>query len=520
MRLYAIITALLLISIQLASQSPKREVRAVWLTTVANIDFPSQRGLATASQKQELIKILNQHQENGINTIIFQIRPCADALYESILEPWSRYLCGKQGDAPSPFYDPLEFIITEAHNRNMELHAWINPFRVRLNKRDALTKTHPYIKHPEWGWNYNNKTYFDPGVPEVRDHTIKVIRDIVRRYDVDGIHFDDYFYPYKNGNTLALPDKSTFKKYQGTFADNQIGDWRRNNVNTFIQEASRVIKEEKAWVKFGISPFGIWKNSKSANDGLPTKTAASNYDMLYADIIKWQKEGWIDYCAPQLYWAIGYKHADFEKLLEWWNNNAYGRHMYIGHGLYKVNVKSREKAWQSYYEIEKQLIYTRRMENISGNIYYSSKHLTSKKELTPLCSALRQNYYKNPALQPLMPWIDNKAPKPPTKVEFSSNGVSNKISWRAPKYKDPMDKAYKYIIYKGGSKTDLGPEKMVTIDTKTEYDLPMNSEGGTYYITCIDRMQNESKAIEIHIKKNQLGSIVFRKEETLTQLID
>lgn len=520
MRLHIIFAIVLLTSLRAVAQSPKREVRAVWLTTVANIDFPSKKGLSSNDQKKEIIETLDTHRENGINTIVFQVRPCADAFYESELEPWSKYLNGQQGVAPQPAYDPLAYIIDEAHKRNMELHAWINPFRVRLNKRDVLSKDHPYAKHPEWGWDYNNKTYFDPGVPEVREHTIAVIRDIVKRYDVDGIHFDDYFYPYRSGHARSLPDKDTFNKYKGEFEKSEIDDWRRNNVNTFIKEASEAIKEEKAWVKFGISPFGIWKNSETPGDGLPTKTAASNYDMLYADIIKWQREGWIDYCAPQLYWAIGYKHADFAKLLEWWNDNTYGRHMYIGHGLYKVDAKSKEKAWQSYFEIEKQLNYTREMENISGNVYYSSKHLTRKKEFTPLCKALKENYYRDYALLPLMPWIDNKAPKSPAGVKFSNDGISNRISWKAPKYKDPLNKAYRYIVYKTKNKNDLRPETMVCISTDTEYNLPLYSEGGTYFITCIDRMHNESKASEIHIKKEQLGSIVFRKDETFSQTLD
>jgi len=496
------------------AEVPKREMRAVWVTTVANIDFPSQPNLSTEEQKQEIRQLLDLHQADGINAIIFQVRPAADAFYQSEMEPWSRYLCGKQGQAPTPFYDPLAYIIEEAHKRHMELHAWVNPFRVRSNKTDQLVEEHPYMQNKWWGWDYNGKTYFDPGIPDVREHTMQVVLDIVRRYDIDGIHFDDYFYPYRSHSNAKLPDENTFRRFGGEYYPDRIEDWRRENINILIRELSQAIKEEKAWVKFGISPFGIWKNTTSKEDKLPTKNATSNYDILYADVIKWLKEGWIDYCAPQLYWAIGYKPADYAKLLKWWNANSYGRNMYIGHSLYKINSQSEEEAWRSPLEIERQIDALRQMDHISGSIFYSSKHLTKRKDVAPLREALRENYYKYYSLMPTMAWIDDKAPDPPRAIQVISSPRGNRIAWEAPRYKSEMDKAYRYIIYKVEEKSRhmLNAENIGAITDETNYYLPPNTKWGYYLITAIDRMQNESKAKLIKIDEKALSSIVFQKE--------
>lgn len=503
----------------LMAQSPKREMRAVWVTTVANIDFPKRSGSSTEMQKKELREILNQHKADGINAIFFQVRPTADAFYQSDIEPWSRYLSGKQGKAPVPFYDPLAYIIEEAHKRNMELHAWINPFRVRLKTSDKLSPGHPYIQNKWWGWDYGGKTYFDPGIPQVREHSEKVVLDIVARYDIDGIHFDDYFYPYRTSSNSKIPDHKSFRQYGGKYYPRNKDDWRRENVNTFIKSVSKSIKDIKPWVKFGISPFGIWKNSSSPEDKLPTKNGTSNYDMLYADVLKWMKEGWIDYCAPQLYWAIGFKQADYSKLLTWWDDHTYGRNMYIGHSLYKINRDSQEEAWRSPVEIERQIKALRNSENISGSIFYSSKHLTSRSDVKPLRESLRNDYYKNYALMPNMPWIDNKAPSAPRTVQFITSSKGNRIAWEAPRHKNEMDKAHWYVVYKVDklkSKEQLTADKIVCITQETSYYLPLESRGGYYVITALDRMQNESKPQYISIRQEQLSSVVFRKDESLS----
>ena len=517
MRIILLFLSTLAIITSLA-QSPKREMRAVWVATVANIDFPKSPKSSVSTQKKEICNILDQHQADGINAIFFQVRPAADAFYQSELEPWSRYLNGTQGKAPQPFYDPLTYIINEAHKRNMELHAWINPFRVRLKSSDKLTADHPYSKHKWWGWNYGGKTFFDPGIPEVRDHTKKVVLDIVSRYDIDGIHFDDYFYPYRTKANSDLPDSKSFRQYGGKYYPNKIEDWRRNNVNTFIRDVSKSIKKIKPWVKFGISPFGIWKNSTQPDDKLPTKNGTTNYDILYADVIKWMREGWVDYCAPQLYWAIGFEQADYSKLLAWWDDHTFGRNMYIGHSLYKIDLESQEEAWRSPVEIERQIKALRKTENISGSVFYSSKHLIRRNDVKPLREALRNNYYKDYALMPEMPWIDNKAPSPPRSVQFISSSNGNRITWEAPRYNNEMNKAYWYVIYQitnQHTKTLLKAENILTVTQKKSYSLPIESKGGYYVITALDRLQNESRPQYIEIQQTELSSVVFRKYDTI-----
>lgn len=519
-----IILAIIILTLYLhtINASPKREMRAIWVTTVTNIDFPQKPGSTPKTLKKEINYLLDQHQRDGINAIFFQVRPASDAFYKSSYEPWSKYLTGDQNKSPLGGFDPLGYMIEQAHKRQMEVHAWVNPFRVRLNTKDKLCKSHPYTQHPNWGWDYDNKTYYDPGLPAVRRHTRNVIVDIVRHYDIDGIHFDDYFYPYRKDDHSPLPDQETFKYYGGKYYPNNIHDWRRENINIFIQEVSKAIKEEKAWVKFGISPFGIWKNSSTPEDKLPTINGLSNYDRLYADIIKWMKEGWIDYCVPQLYWAIGYAQADYEKLLHWWDKNSFGRNIYVGHSLYKINKDSEEIAWRSPKEIERQIKALRATTNFSGSAFYSSNHLLYRDDVRPLRNTMRNELYKDIALPPEMPWIDNKSPNAPRNIQFAASSNGNLIYWDEPNYKDDMNKAFAYIIYKidKAKKSELTAGNIITITNKTNYRLPLSSKGGIFAITSLDRMKNESKASTIAIEQQRLNSVVFLKsDETFTQLL-
>ena len=258
-----------------------------------------------------------------MNAVILQVRPTADAFYPSELEPWSRYLTGTPGKAPKPFYDPLQFWIDECHKRGMELHAWLNPYRVAQNAKEPLAANHIAFQHPDWILEYGGKLYFDPGLPQTREFVTKVVKDIVTRYDVDAIHFDDYFYPYPL--TEEFPDTTSFKIYNRAFLPENKADWRRENVDILIEMLSDTIKAVKPWVKFGISPFGVWRNLTDDPRGSDTKAGTTNYDQLYADVIKWQEKGWIDYLLPQLYWQIGHSSVDFEILANWWKDYAYGR---------------------------------------------------------------------------------------------------------------------------------------------------------------------------------------------------
>jgi len=295
MRLLFLISILFCLNLQ-AQQAPKREFRAVWVATVNNIDWPSKQGLSTVQQKKEVIDILNMHAKNGMNAIIMQIRPTADAFYPSELEPWSRYLSGTPGKAPSPYYDPLQFWIDECHHRNMEFHAWLNPFRVSQNAGEPLAANHIAFKHPDWIINYGGKLYFDPGLPQTREFVVKVVNDIVSRYDVDAIHFDDYFYPYPLKD--EFPDDQSFAQYNRGYSPEQKTAWRRDNVDMVIQMLSLNIKQTKPWVKFGISPFGVWRNKADDPEGSETTAGTTNYDHLHADILKWQKNGWFDFSLP------------------------------------------------------------------------------------------------------------------------------------------------------------------------------------------------------------------------------
>ena len=301
---------------------PKREFRAAWIQAV-NGQF---KGMPTEKMKATLIGQLNSLQGAGINAIIFQVRPEADALYASKIEPWSRYLTGVQGRAPQPYWDPMEFMIDECHKRGMEFHAWINPYRVKTSLANQLAPQHIYNRHPEWFLTYGNQLFFDPALPQSRDYICQVVSDIVSRYDVDAIHMDDYFYPYPTKG-VEFPDSASFARYGRGF-DN-IGDWRRSNVNLLIRKIHETIRGLKPWVKFGVSPFGIYRNQSS--DPLGSRTRGlQNYDDLYADVLLWAREGWIDYNIPQIYWQIGHPVADYAELVDWWAKHSEGRPLFIG----------------------------------------------------------------------------------------------------------------------------------------------------------------------------------------------
>ncbi|GET27617.1 glycoside hydrolase family 10 protein [Prolixibacter sp. NT017] len=476
---------------------PKREFRGVWVATVANIDWPSKPGLPVAKQKQEIIDLLNMNKRNGMNAVIVQIRPSADAFYPSELEPWSKYLEGKQGVAPKPFYDPLAFFIKEAHKRGMEFHAWLNPYRVKNDTLDTLAASNIVNQHPDWAWNYGKKMYFDPGNPHVRDFVTAVVRDIVKRYDVDAIHFDDYFYPYRVANQ-EFPDSTTFKKYPRGFAPDQIDDWRRDNVDLIIQQLSKAIKEVKPWVKFGISPFGVWRNKKDDPDGSNTNAGTTNYDGLYADIIKWQREGWIDYTLPQLYWRIGHPLVDFDELAHWWARHTYGRSMYIGQAVYRLDKHSKIPDWRTPAELTDQIKMIRSIPGLEGSAWFSSKHFA--RHLEGFQKELRDEYYRTPAIVPTMPWIDDKAPDAPSNLQVEKVKHGREITWQAPQTDDEMNKARFFAVYRCGKNDSIDvsdPEYLIDVTGEDGYFvkrrfLHIFRKKYFYKVTTLDRLNNES----------------------------
>ena len=429
-RIYTILTCLLFLPLwggQVGFLRAEIGFRGAWIATVANIDWPSQEAVGNDSlQKAEMTWLLDSLQSLGLNAIILQVRPTADALYYSELEPVSHWLTGKQGEWKQPHptspqgeetdfqipWDPLEWTIGEAKKRDMEVHVWLNPYRVNLAKTDTsmISADHIFRRHPEWFWEYNKQWYFDPGLEETREWICTVVQDIVQRYDIQAIHMDDYFYPYPSGK-LPLPDAETFQKYPRGF-DN-IEDWRRNNVNLAIQAISETIHECKDSVEFGISPFGVWRNAAVDSTGSATSAGITNYDDLYADIRLWIKNGWIDYVLPQLYWEIGKKAADYEVLAHWWANEVRGTKckLYIGMAPYRLVESQKSKVessksnpWATGNEIGRQMKLNRTIEEISGECFYSTRPLLRNPR--HVCDTIRLIYKDDKAQETtdFLPW--------------------------------------------------------------------------------------------------------------------
>lgn len=376
------------------SASAEISFRGAWIATVANIDWPSKEAVGNDSlQQAEMTWLLDSLESLGINAIIFQVRPTADALYYSELEPTSHWLTGKQGDTLT--YDPLAWTIREAHERHMEVHVWLNPYRVNLASMDTslICADHIWRRHPEWFWEYNKQWYFDPGLEVTREWICTIVQDIISRYDVQAIHMDDYFYPYPVGGK-PLPDQQTFLQHSRGFED--IREWRRDNVNRAIEAISETIHECKPEVQFGISPFGVWRNAKVDSTGSATQAGITNYDDLYADIRLWIQRGWIDYVLPQLYWEIGKKVADYEVLAHWWANEVRGTRcrLYIGMAPYRLENASPKSPWGKGNEIGRQMHLNRTIPEISGECFYSTRPLLRNPR--NVCDSIKAAY-----LQPL-----------------------------------------------------------------------------------------------------------------------
>ena len=491
---FKLLLLLLLIGASASAQtSPKFEFRAAWIATVNNIDWPSETGLSIEQQKLEAISILDQLKKNGMNAIIFQIRPTSDAFYASDLEPWSRYLTGTPGKNPG--YDPLTFWIKECHRRNMEFHAWFNPFRVAQKADEPLASSHIAFQHPDWIINYSGKLYFDPGIPEAREFVVKVVKDVVSRYDIDAIHFDDYFYPYPVADEI-FPDQTTFQKYQGQFTNEQIEDWRRENVDLTIQMLSQSIKLTKPWVKFGISPFGVWRNHTDDPRGSRTSAGITSYDDLYGDILKWMENGWIDYAVPQIYWQFGHPSVAFELLCEWWNANRFNRALYIGHALYKLDPASTIPEWKDAEQIPRQIQLTREIDGIGGSAFYSAIHFN--RDLLGLKNELQTTIYAYPAIVPPMSWIDNRAPDTPLKFKKSGR----KLKWKTEETTNEMDRPNRFIIYMnkvGESFNSENPASILIITQSSKIKLSKEDRKKEKYefrISSLDRLNNESALSE------------------------
>ena len=396
-----------------------REFRGVWVATVGNIDWPSTNSLTTEQQKSELVAIMDKAARLKLNVLIFQVRPACDALYSSTLEPWSEYLTGAMGKAPDPYYDPLSFAIEEAHKRGLELHAWFNPYRARhSNAKSPVSPTHISKTRPQLVRNYGYSLWLDPGEKDVQEYSLSVVMDVVRRYDVDGIHFDDYFYPYKvkgaSGADLAFPDEPSWKRY-GSPGRLDRDDWRRENVNQFIQRAYKSIKAAKPWVKFGVSPFGIWRPGNP-----PQIRGFDAFEDLYADSKKWLAAGWVDYFAPQLYWSIDAPQQSFPVLLNWWHGQN-SKQRILAPGLDDTKTM---RQW-SPDEIVNQIALTRKTSGADGQIHWNMKSLLRNAELG---RALADKGYGDPALVPPCPWLSRKSPVKP-RISANVDGARLNLRW-------------------------------------------------------------------------------------------
>ncbi len=495
---------LLLISFQYAfsQEGKEREFRGVWVATVENIDWPSSKNLSTEKQKEEVLILLDKFKSLNFNAIIFQIRPSADAFYNSKYEPWSAYLTGANDKAPIPYYDPLAFIIEETHKRGMEFHAWLNPYR-------AIVKYKEYQSNPfrltyeksEWFINYGDNKYFNPGLPEVREYTNKIVADIVQNYDVDAIHFDDYFYPYKIKDE-QFPDKDSFKEFGGDYYPNQIDDWRRNNVNIIIEELHSTIKTIKPWVQFGISPFGVWRNKSDDPTGSDTNAGQTNYDDLYADILLWLKNDWLDYVLPQAYWRIGHKKADYKTIVNWWSKNNYDTNLYIGQGIYRLDNKKNHRAWKKKNptEIEKQLNLNQQLTQIQGSVFFSAKSFL--KNPLGINQILKSKYYQNPILPPSTNHTKKFIPEPVSHAKFTK--VKNKkyrLSWESlPENKEK--EAVKFIVYqldKNESFGSISSSKIKDITGNKFIDLSKKEykKANIFIIQAVSRNNNISNPVRV-----------------------
>lgn len=478
-------------------QFPKREFRGVWVATVFNIDYPEKPTTNGIALQETWRDLLEDYQKLGLNAVIVQLRGVGDAIYPTELAPWSKYLTGKQGKAPKIVEDPLEKMIEIAHEMGFEFHAWFNPYRLTMNlDSTALAANHDFHRHRDWVVQYGNKFYLNPGLPEVQKHIVNIVDEVVKKYDIDAVHFDDYFYPYKIKDE-EFPDDAAFEKYGTEFWD--IGDWRRSNVDSLIYKLHTQIKAVKPYVRFGISPFGVWRNVADDPGGSLTRAGVTSYDHLYADILKWMREDWIDYVAPQIYWNIGFPPADYETLVDWWRDHRYNKQLYIGHAVYKV-ANNKEAAWSDPEELPRQIELNRTSEGVDGSIFFSSKRILSN----PLGvkDTIQRYYYAAPALIPSSPNLDEKAIALPKLKKVKKRNGQTRLKWRNKWWNCKKNQATYYVIYRfdGDQVGDLNnPANILTRTAfnskdKVFYDKTAKlDQFYTYVITAVNRQHEESE---------------------------
>ena len=493
---FLVITLLLISCGSHRNQPPKRELRGAWIATVVNIDWPKNGADDLEKKKQDYLEILDFYEELHFNAAIVQVRTAGDAFYPSSLAPWSAYLTGTQGEAGEGYDELLHWMIDATHKRGMEFHAWMNPYRATFNlDTTSLSKEHDYYKHPEWMIRYGTKYYYDPALSEVRDHLTAITNELVERYDIDAIHFDDYFYPYKIEGEV-FQDSSSYDKYH---LDGQsLEDWRRANVDSLIAQLHQNIKSRKPWVQFGISPFGVWRNKSVDPRGSDTRAGQTNYDDLYADPLSWLKNGWIDYLAPQIYWTLDHKLASHRTILNWWDQQTENANLYIGNGAYRT-LTDNDPDWKDKTQLIEQVNLARKAENVGGNIYFSAKSLMEDRD--EIVALLKETYHyraivpamKGAVSSPVITGVslENKDP--------DSMTIGIRLGTKIP--------LRELVVYKMTRPNERKAEKATFIktvvpvysfDQKISVEIPGNPEKVLIF-SVIDRFGNESalQALEL-----------------------
>lgn len=470
---------------------PKHDFRAMWIASVVNIDWPSRTGLSPAAQQQELINWFDLAVRSKHNAVILQVRPTADAFWPGAKEPWSRYLTGTQGGDPG--YDPLQFAVTEAHRRGLQLHAWFNPYRISMNTNlGELHLKHPARENPDWVVPYGGKLYYNPGIPEARKFSIDAIMDAVTRYDIDGVHFDDYFYPYPVANE-TFNDAAQYAQYG---AGRSLADWRRSNIDALITELGAAIKEAKPWVAFGVSPFAIWRNASTDPEGSDTAGGVQTYDDLYADTRRWVREEWIDYVVPQVYWSRGFTVADYEKVTSWWAEQVRGTttNLYIGQATYKVALNA-DPNWAKPEELSSHLDFNTRFPEVKGNIYFSGKDVRADR--LGATTLLNQTWYSRPALVPESPSLKKVRPALPVRgLDAAPAAGGVELSWTS-------SRAHQFAVYRVDESGV--PDRCALADAthlvavlqsdgsaEHRWVDPDGRAGSTYLVTSVSRAGDES----------------------------
>ncbi len=484
-----------------AIPQPKREFRGVWIATVANIDWPKNGADAVAKQKEDYLNILDYYNKLHFNAVIVQIRTAGDAFYPSAYAPWSRFLTGTEGEAKEDHPDLLSWMILEAHKRGFEFHAWLNPYRATFDENiEVLSASHDYFQHPEWMLKYGKKNYYNPGLPKVQNHLAAIIKETLDNYDIDAIHFDDYFYPYKIKGEI-FQDSLAYRTYARP--NQSVDNWRRANIDSLVKKVHATIKSTKPWVQFGISPFGVWKNNNTDPKGSDTRAGQTTYEDLYADPILWMEKGWIDYLAPQIYWSLEYPPASHRKLIKWWGGQPKLTNLYVGNGVYKIRNNA-DKAWKKKKEVPNQLKLSRQTSNIDGNIFFSAKSLMQDHK--DVVNYMKRKYYRNIALPPTSMDVQNHDPFKTLITDFTE--TKEAIAFNIDASDITVHFALIYRIRKKDNSvvlTNKKPIAKVYLNAENKHRILKREFQNKKHIalTFADRYERESEPIVVHLKYDQ-----------------